>query len=196
MSVISRLQPRPVRKRALNFNPFSPSTVVRRNPASRGRQLLGIAPPQPRLPWAAGRRRRKQSVSGRLGTLASLGKFGSSQVRRSPRQSGRTAAALALIPMGVGAAAMEQRSKRSRKKPALLGLLAAAGLVAVVKRDQVVAAIGQLRRGADSTASPADPPDPASANTGSVEATASPADPAAPASANTGSVEATSNMGT
>ena len=194
MSVISRLQGRPVRKRALNFNPFSPSTVARRNPASRGRQLLGIAPPQSRLPWAAGRRRRKQSVSGRLGTLASLGK--SPQVRRSARQSGRTAAALALIPMGVGAAAMEQQSKRSRKKPALLGLLAAAGIVAVVKRDQVVAAIGQLRRGADSTASPADPPDPASANTGSVEATASPADPAAPASANTGSVEATSKMGT
>lgn len=171
MSVLSRLQARPVRdKRALNLNRFSPSTIVRRNPASQGRRVLGVAPPQSRLHRAAGRGRRQPSVSGRLATFRSLGKFGFSQVRRSARQSGRRAAAYSLIPLGIGAAAIGQESKRSRKRPALLGVLAAAGLVAVAKRDRVVTAIDR-RRSAGSAAGPTDAPDPAPASVGSAETT-------------------------
>ncbi len=171
MSVLSRRQARPVRvNRGLSFNPFSASTVARPKRASQGRQVLAIARPQPRLQWPRGRGRWQQAPSGRLERFASLGKVGSSQVRRSSKHAGRIAAAYALVPVGVGAAALGGETKRSRKKPAVLGLLAAAGLVAVARRDQVRAAIAR-RRSAGSAAAPADAPAPAPASGASAETT-------------------------
>lgn len=173
MSVISRLQPRRARgKRAVSFNVFSANTIMRRKPASQRRPVLEIARPQPQLRRPVGQRRRHESSLGWVPAFASSATSRASEARRRARESGKRAAAYALIPMGVGAAAMGQESKRSRKKPALLGLLAAAGLVAVAKRDRLVAAIDQ-RRGANSTVSPAEAPAPAPVTVRSAQTTTS-----------------------